>query len=295
MNQLSTNLRQSLGELPEGKVKEFLTLLLDEHDRSKAELLTLIHEKDQQILDLQNEVTNIELRVRQQERYSSKDCLIFTNPPIASPNDDIPSVMCSFLKQFLNWDTNPGNFKACHYLGKWRTDKHPPAVIIKFIYFSEKDAIYGRRTWLSKKMNPFNEKPIFIKERLAKYDLETKLHAESQGLITTTYNAQVKVFVKEGNGNLRSVPVNSVKDVEDIKGQAAKKAIQTSSRPASTPNPRKPVTSAYPSKEKVANILKRVREVDEKEGMSLLESIININSPEQKRFMSSSIEINEIN
>ena len=47
--------------------------------------------------------------------------------------------------------------------------------------------------------------------------------AESEGLITTTYHCNVKVFTKTNKGQFRSIQISSLKAVEDIKHRAVKK------------------------------------------------------------------------
>ena len=65
--------------------------------------------------------------------------------------------------------------------------------------------------------------PIVLKERLPAHQKAIKEKAESEGLITTTYNCNVKVFTKTNEGHFRSIPINSLKAVEDIKDRAVKK------------------------------------------------------------------------
>ena len=61
---------------------------------------------------------DLEDRIHEQERYSSKDTLIFENAPIYNDkNCPLADQMCDFLKDYLSFETCPGNFKACHPLG----------------------------------------------------------------------------------------------------------------------------------------------------------------------------------
>ena len=62
-----------------------------------------------------------------------------------------------------------------------------------------------------------------MKERLPKHDKAIRDHANEAGLITTSTNCRIKVFVKDQNGYMRSVPVLSHKAVDDIKERAVKK------------------------------------------------------------------------
>ena len=52
------------------------------------------------------------------------------------------------------------------------------------------------------KQNPINTGNIYINERLAKEQLLIEKYADDKGLITTTYNCDVKLFLfSKGNFN----------------------------------------------------------------------------------------------
>ena len=248
-----------LNQLEEGNVKQLLQHLFDE-----------LENKGKRISFLEQKVVDLEDRIHEQERYSSKDTLIFENAPICNDkNYPLAEQMCDFLKDYLNFETCPGNFKACHPLGPWKSGKFAPAIIIKFIYFGEKSEIYKRKSWLSKYVNPTNKSPIYIKERLPKTDVAIKQHAESLNLITTTLNSQVKVFRKNCQGVIHSVGVNSLKAVDDIKNTALqkRKAVQ----PIAAPTKKYPTTSSR--KPNLEEILKSIREAPDEEGVQFLKEI----------------------
>ena len=131
--------------------------------------------------------------------------------------------VCEFFRTYLSFNIQPDAFKACHPLSQWRDDKKPPPVIVKFIYFEDKNEIYALKLWLATKLNRINGLPILMKERLPKHDKAIRDHANEAGLITTSNNCRIKVFVKDQNGYMRSVPVLSHKAVDDIKERAVKK------------------------------------------------------------------------
>ena len=153
--------------------------------------------KDERIVQLENRVASLEHCVSQQEKYSSKDCIIIENVPLRRSDQPLTHQVCQFFSKFLQCLTQPSNFKACHPLGPWKELNYPPAIIVKYVYFGEKNEIYGRRSWLSQVKNPINGRPIFIKERLPKAQKEIKDYADEQGLITTTNNCDVKLFYKK--------------------------------------------------------------------------------------------------
>ena len=116
-----------------------------ENDKLSSILLKfneIIQERDSEISLLRNKVADLEARIIEQEIYSSKDCLIIENLPIEDRNAPLSHQVCQFFQKFLNHETRPNNFKACHYLGKWQSNKFPPAVIVKFLFFDEKTSYW---------------------------------------------------------------------------------------------------------------------------------------------------------
>ena len=192
----------------------------------------IIAEKEGEIISLRNRVTDLEQRVSEQEIYTSKDCIIIENMPHLNMNLHLQEQVCLFFEKYLGFTTNAYNIKACHYLSRWRNERYPPAIIVKFLYFDEKNELYGRKSWLAGKKHPVNTKPIFMKERLPRCQKEIFEHAKQEGLITSTYNCKVKVFTKTEDNQFRSVVVNSKKAVDDIKEKAIKK---TTDKAATTP------------------------------------------------------------
>ena len=126
------NIETALSEIEDGATKKLIEFLLQQNAA-----------KTKEIIELRNEVCSLEQRITLKERYSSKDSLIFENLPWDG-KQSLPDFITSFLGEYLNFQTNPGNFKACHVLGRGQLN-YPPAVIFKFIYFHEKNEIYGRK------------------------------------------------------------------------------------------------------------------------------------------------------
>ena len=100
-------------------------------------------QKTQEIIALRNEECALEQRVTLQERYSSRDCLIFENLHW-DDNLFLPEFVSKFLSEYLNFQTSLIIFKACHVLGQAKLN-YPPAVFVKFIYFHEKNEIFARK------------------------------------------------------------------------------------------------------------------------------------------------------
>ena len=72
-------------------------------------------------------------KTNEQERYSSKNCLIISNLPLVTGisygADVIP-----FLKDDLGVIVNEWDLQACYPLSKFYSELNPPAVIVKFTF-----------------------------------------------------------------------------------------------------------------------------------------------------------------
>ena len=91
--------------------KRFLTKII-------GNLLKLAIENDKTIEHLQAKIGELEDRLWQQERYTSKDCLTFENLPM-NHYDKLDIQVQNFLRQYLKYTVPLKNMKACHWdLGK---------------------------------------------------------------------------------------------------------------------------------------------------------------------------------
>ena len=102
---------------------------------------------------------------------------------------------------------------------------------MKFVYFHQQNDVYVRQTMLGKRgeQNPINTENIYINERLPKEQLIIKKYAKDKGLITTTYNCDVKLFLKDSSEATFSQKVTSTKMVDDL----THKALQKTKKPTS--------------------------------------------------------------
>ena len=102
--------KKTIGKIQDPNIRSVLDFLLQQNS-----------DKDQIITRLQNNTTDLKVRVCGQERYTSKDCVIMENLPLVDEKGlTLSQQVCNFLRNFLNYDTTPSNFKACHFLGPWR-------------------------------------------------------------------------------------------------------------------------------------------------------------------------------
>ena len=178
----------------------------------------------------------------------------------------------------MGYKTFPSRFKACHQLGPGSSNR-PAAVIVKFIFFDEKNETYGRKSWLANQKNPINGRKIFLRERLPPCQKEILDHALKENLITSTINCQIKVFRKDEEGKFKSVLVKSKKAVDDIKQVAVKKIPRqqpiTTNASGKTPLPESsvqtPNAAIKRSEKDYHTVLKRLRE-SPGDGVNVLKS-----------------------
>ena len=126
------NIEQALSEVKDSSTKQLIEFLLSENNK-----------KSQEIITLKNELCALEQRITLQERYSSKGCLVFENVPWDG-KEFLPTFITRLLSEYMNFLTNPENFKACHVFGRGQKNT-PPAIIVKFAYFHEKNEIYSKK------------------------------------------------------------------------------------------------------------------------------------------------------
>ena len=211
-------------ELKRDSLKAAIEALKNEEIATVLSKFTEISaEKESEIMSLRNRVTDLEQGVSKQEIYTSKDCIVIENMSHLDMKLYLREQVCLLFERYLGFTTNAYNTKACHYLSRWRDERYPPAIFVKFLYSDEKNELYGRKSWLAGKKLPVNAKPKFLKERLPRCQKEIFKHANQEGLIASTYNCKVNVFTKNEDNQFRSVIVNSKRAVDDIKERAIQK------------------------------------------------------------------------
>ena len=161
----------------------------------------------------------MKIKVKQLERYQSKDCLIFRNLSFGS-NGTYLSVVIDLIQNVLNVNIEPRDLKGCHPLGKG-SPFNPPPVIAKFVYFDQKERIWTRKGLLRNYRNSSNGKPVFILERLSKYDNSLKEEAQAKQLRVTTKNSAPLVQI-ESDGMKRYLVLNSIQDIIELQPVAIK-------------------------------------------------------------------------
>ena len=207
-------------ELIDSKIKQM------ESDAKKTSAnYQSLTETEGKLRELKDITAKLEQSVIDQERYTSKDCLIIDNLPIFDQQWPMIDNVLKFVEQFLGFTVNFADIKACHPLPRKLNQAIPP-VIVKFVYFDQKNQIYFRRVQLGNRThyNPSNNRPVFIRERLSKHDLKLKMYAENNmNMVTTTFNSQVRVFIRTEGNKTTSKPVNTFDDIHKLENIAIKK------------------------------------------------------------------------
>ena len=133
--------------------------------------------------------------------------------------------MCYFIDKFLGIKLSADEIRVCHFLG--RTTGSP--IIVKFLYFHQKNSVYNRRTIVVQRENEnsFNQQPI--SKRPPKEQRELQKQAEANGWITTTNNCKVKLFLEGTNSSRHSQNVASETDIDNLISQAVRRMLKISS------------------------------------------------------------------
>ena len=156
------NIERAVNDMKHGNPQcaSVLELLTNEVSEIKKQL-TL---KATQIVHLTNCVNELSDRVLQLERYSRKDCLTFNNFPYASHSaDSIQEQVLQFINNIFNAHLTHAGIKACHFLRSGIAGQL--SVIIKIVYFEDKNFIWRSQSLLYGITNKSNNKCLPEKDR----------------------------------------------------------------------------------------------------------------------------------
>ena len=146
-------------------------LLSSTFDPELKRFLSMICEnlktKDAQLIRLQNEIEYLREKVNDVKRYTSKDTIIFRNLPLLS-NKDVTTDFIEFMRNVLHVEVTSGVLVACHELGRIVDINEPPPIIAKFLYFGQKNQIWGRKKFFAGFVSLLNGKNVHMEERLTK-------------------------------------------------------------------------------------------------------------------------------
>ena len=111
---------------------------------------------------LNKNVDDLQNRMSAQEKYSSKDRLIFKNFPMNPFSKNLYNDVCKAIYHYFNYQITLDRIKTCHSLKNFKNGITPK--IVKFIYFDDKDFIFTRPKMISDKLN--GGKKLVIQEML---------------------------------------------------------------------------------------------------------------------------------
>ena len=145
MDSLAT--KSSVSELCE-KVET----LLEKHDDVLGQLSThtqQISKLEEENVRLNSEVKLLQEKVNEQDQYSRKDIVILTGLPYTQEESltDLNRTVVEILNKITGnqLSLNCRDFVAVHRNRKNPTNSRPPTVTIKFLRFSDKDAMFTKR------------------------------------------------------------------------------------------------------------------------------------------------------
>ena len=96
----------------------------------------------------------------------------------------------------------------------------------KFVYFEEKNRVFGARRNLKTAKNSLNKKPIFLIERLPKFPAEVRAESSRQGFIISTKNCSVSVLVKRNNNDIGYHNINQISYLTKSKTRSNEKTMK---------------------------------------------------------------------
>ena len=221
----------------------FTDLLQNVTDDATREALAKLHAELQesskkstnQVRALYDFCDDLDERLRNQERYTSKDCIIIQNPPFnAENNTDLAKNILEFFKTVLKNDKiEEKSLKAFHILPNRKPLPNGilPAVIVKFVYFQDKDDIFRNRRKLRDYKNPYNNKNTYIIERLPPVEQDIKQEAEKRGFIVSTWNCTISVLCRrDGSDENIFVQVRNKQDLQKIRNPVIRAVGETNAR-----------------------------------------------------------------
>ena len=109
--------------------------------------------------------------------------MIICNPPFDSKDQrNVLENTLMFFDKYLGIKFRENRIKASHILPG--TGSHVfDSIISKFVYFDEKDRVFGAKKKLKKVKNPLNNLNMYINERLPKHEAQIKSEAKKMGIV----------------------------------------------------------------------------------------------------------------
>ena len=169
------------------------------------------------------------------ERYSYEYALILENSLKNTDQTSSPAEQIGdFLRDYLNFETSPANFKAGHFLVPSKLHKICPFSYNKVRLLRGKVRNQQRKVTVIKMFESFKQNPNIGGRTPVKirFNYQT-ICREPESDYHTTMNSQVKVFWKTVQCVVHSVSVDSLKAEDDIKEIAPQQETGTQPMPTS--------------------------------------------------------------
>ena len=160
---------------------------------------------------VKNEICDLKERALNTEMYLSKDTIIINNPP-ACNNTNIMDTVVGFFNEIFGARVQPEDIKAVHFLGK----PGESAIIVKFLYFGQKNFIWRSKKVLRDFKNPINNKPYFLTERLPPMCRDLFNAAKEKGIRVVTNNSEVQLVCKGQGEKAVFRPIHTLEDLEKV-------------------------------------------------------------------------------
>ena len=203
-----------INKLPEQATKSALEEVCKEMESGKRKL-------ESEVSDLREIVSDMNERLRDCERYLSKDCVIIKNPPFDARQGDFFDELRNFFERYLEIKgIEKDQLKAYHIMPG--TEKLPhnfmPSVIVKFVHFDNKHKVYMARRLIAKTSNPLNGKKIYINERLPPLEARLRDEVSKMGYLTSSNNCVVSIKFAKHDGRTGYAPIKHIDDCEKVRG-----------------------------------------------------------------------------
>ena len=148
MESTSSNCDKGLVSSNSEKVSELNKEVRFLRSKTEQQEITKLRENQKTINDL----------LRSQERYSSKDCKLNSNPPFEARNSvDVTQDTLKFFQIFLWMKIDYNRIKFCHLVPSKNATVTTSTVICKFIFYQDKIDVYKKRRILQNKRKLYEQ------------------------------------------------------------------------------------------------------------------------------------------
>ena len=153
-------------------------------------------------------------RLRNQEGCTSNNCVILQNLPYDARDKAklCQNILDFFKDQLKVKDIVDKSLKAYHILPNRRevSGGLMPTVIVKFVYFKDKDEVIKNRRKLRDFKNPINNKNTYIMERLRPGEHDIQAEADKRNYVGSTRNCMISVLCHRWQRRICSSKIKTI-------------------------------------------------------------------------------------